>query len=413
MIAQKNVTHLFYATSAAVSTALPTTAYGIGFRNVGESLCHTDALVAGDKFQVIGMNALGKIIESPVYEFSNLISSNYTSLSALQSQVSTIGYNGTDGDIVETASGNYLVTIGFKDLLKQVGGKRLFKFSEYQAGTTCAKRDVAINLVDQLVKNMSRDAFARLVPSAICSFAQVNGDCFDDDVYIVKGSKYVTFKTDSDYSTNEVPAVGDYVRIGAPGVTPTVASPVYKIVEASVAGHSTSDYIVLDRPVTNATGTYVEGTFDVTVIRAADAALTATKWGITLTGNDTDAPFEPGLYGINLIMFTVGVSPDFGSTEVRLKTVPFVGEATYRQLAQLDWELQANGREKYRIAEYPVKSSANILSTDTIDHLRTFVFKDTASNGLGNGADSYMTLMIASDSSANATLDTILAQTTA
>jgi hypothetical protein len=409
MIAQKNVSHLFYTTAALATGALPTSAYQIGVRRIGESLCDASALVAGDQFQVLMMDANGKIKESPMYTWSNLIYKNITSLSALTSQVSSIGYNGTDGDIVATNLGNYLVTIGFRDLLKQVGGKRLYKFAEYQAGATAHNHDIAIALAGSLDTNMRKDAFKRIVPKAICSYAQVNGDCFDDDVYVVKGSKFLTFKTDADYSTNETVVVGDYIRLGAAGVAPTVSSPVYRVVATTLA-HDSTDTIELDRPVTNATGTYVEGTFDATVIRKANAEAATTAWGLVLTGNDSDAPFTPGMFGPNLIMFTVGVSPDFSTTEVRLTTKPFIGEATYKQIAQLDWELQANNKEPYRIAEWLVPTAANILSSDTIDHLRTFTFKDNSTDVLGNVAESYMTLMIASDSTANGDLDTVFTQ---
>ena len=77
----------------------------------------------------------------------------------------------------------------------------------------------------------------------------------------------------------------------------------------------------------------------------------------------------------------------------------------------LDWELQANGREKYRVAEYIVPTLNNIKVGDTIDHVRTFIFKNTDTDAMGTVAESYMTLVISSDSTANATLDTVFAQT--
>lgn len=409
MIAQKNVTHLFHA-SEALTTALPVagTAYVIGIRNKGEILCHTDVLAAGDEFQVIGTDGNGKIKESPMYAWSNLVSKNLTSLSALVSQVTSIGYNGSDGDIVATNSGNYLVTIGFRDLLKQVGGKRLYKFAEYQAGTTAYNYNVAIALAGSLDTNMSRDAFKRIVPKAICSWAVTAGDIFDADATVVQGSRYVTVATDIEYSTNEEPVVGDYLRLSSAGVAAatTLTSPVYRIVEI------TSDTVVkLDRPVTNISGVYTNGGAAAEIIRKANAEASTTKWGLVLTGNDSDAPFVPGMFGPNLIMFTAGVSPDFGTTEVRLTATPFIGEATRKQLEQMDWELQGNGREKYRIAEHLVTSVANIKAGDTIDHVRTFIFKDTSTDTIGGGvAESYMTLVITSDSTANATLDTMFAQ---
>jgi hypothetical protein len=174
MIAQKNVTHFFYTTTALATTELPTASAVLGIKRIGESLCDASALVAGDQFQVLGYKSDGSIAMSPIYNWDNLISSNIVNMSALASQVSDIGYNGTDGDIVATNSGNYLVTIGFRDLLKQVGGKRLYKYAEYQAGTTAVKADIAIGIVDSLVTNMSKDAFPRILPKVICLLMEVN-----------------------------------------------------------------------------------------------------------------------------------------------------------------------------------------------------------------------------------------------
>lgn len=404
MIAQKNVTHFFYTTTDAATTALPVAAREFGVRRVGEQLCDASALVAGDRFQFIYMNYAGKIIESPMYEWNNLVSKRKVAASAAAAQVSTIGYNGTDGNIIATNSGNYLVTVGFRDTLKQVGGKRLYKFAEYQALATAHNHDIAIGLADSLDTNLATDAFKRVKVEAICSYAQVNGDCFDDDVYVVNGSKFLTFATSSTYSTAEVLAVGDYIRLGAATVAPTVASPVYRVVAIDTTG---SDTVTLDRPVTNATGTYVEGSFDACVIRKADAEGAAVNWGLKLTANDSIAPFDPGKYGANLITFSTGVSTDFSTTEVRVLTTPAIGVGTYKQLAQIDWELQGNGREKYRIAEYPVSFTPNVYSTDTCSYVRTLEFKDTSTQTIGGDAVSYMTLMIASEAASDANLITI------
>jgi len=406
MIAQKDVTYLFVDIAALATTAAPATARYMGVRRIGEQLCDASALVAGDQFEVLYMNAAGKVVKSPMFTWSNLISKSKRAVAALTPQVSSIGYNGTDGDIVPTNLGNYLVTLGFRDLTKMVGNKRLYKYGSYVAGATATNYNIAIGLADNLAANLAKDAFPRVVVKAVCSYAQVNGDCFDDDVYVVKGSKYLTFKTDSDYSTNEVPVIGDCIRLGAAGVAPTVASPVYRVVKTTLA-HDSTDLIELDRPVTNASGTYVEGTFDATVIRKANAEAATTKWGLVFTGNDTDAPFELGKYGINLIFFTVGVSPDFSTTEVRLDTQAKVGEGTYKQVAQLDWELQNNRREAYRIAEWPVSFTSNASSADTYTYIHSLRFKDNSTETIGGTADSYTTLMIVTIAAADANVATV------
>lgn len=407
MYAQKNVTHMFVgANTTLTTTAAPATAKYIGIRRIGELLCDASALVAGDQFQVLYMNAAGKVIESPMFAFDNILSKSRIAPIALVPQVSTLGYNGTDGDIVATNSGNYLITIGLRDSLKMTGNKRLYKYAEYQAGVTAHNHDIAIGLADSLSSNISKDAFKRVVPSAITSVAQVNGDCFDDDVYVVNGSKFLTFATDSDYSTNEVPVVGDYIRLGAPATAPTVASPVYRIVATTLA-HNSTDLIELDRPVTNVTGTYVEGTFDACVIRKADGELAATKWGLKITGNDTDAPFAVGTFGNNLITFSTGVSTDFSTSEIRILTAPKAGMGTYKDVAQLDWELQGNHKEAYRIAEYPLSFTSNASTSDTYTYVYDIRFEENSTETIGGRASSFVQLMIVSQTGMDANLATV------
>jgi hypothetical protein len=403
MIAQKNVTNFFYTTTALATAALPTVTATLGVRRIGESLCDATAIVAHDEFQVIGYNSNGAIVESPMYSWDNLISKNKIAMSALVSQVSHIGYNGTDGDIVATNLGNYLVTIGLRDMLKQIGGKRLYKFAEYQAGTTAKNYDIAIALAGSLATNMSKDAFVRVIAAAISSSAVVTAYKMDNSATVVQGSKYITMGTNSQYNTGTELAVGDYIRLNVAGSAPTVASPVYRVVELT----STTVFKV-DRPVTNASGTYANATSDTSVIPKATAEGATIKWGISLTGNDAAAPFVPGMFGPNNIQFSVGVSSDFSTTNVRLTTTPFIGIATYKLLAQIDWELQRNNTEAYRIAEHLVTLAANVSSTDTITNVYVLNFKNNNTvSVLGGASDSYVTLMIACDTTSDSDLATV------
>lgn len=414
MIAQKNVTNLFITNTDAATTALPVAAGEFGVRRIGELLCDASALVAGDQFQVVVMDQKGKIVESPIYSWSNLISKNIVNVAAAASQVSTLGYNATDGDIVATNSGNYLVTIGLRDTLKMTGNKRLYKYAEYTAGATAHNHDIAIGLADSLSVNMAKDAFKRVVPKVVCSSAPnaLYGTKTGQEVTVVKGSKYITFETDLTYlaAGTETVVVGDYLRIGtAAGVTgtPVVGSDVYRVVELVSA-----TIVRVDRPVAVASGVYNDvAAYEIEIIPKATAEGAAIKWGVILTGNDTDAPFEVGMFGDNLITFSVGVSSDFGSTEVRLSTTPSIGIGTYKGVAQLDWELQGNGREKYRVAEHLVSFTPNITSAWTLTHVRTFNFKDNSTTTLAGEANSYLTLMIANTTESDANLDTIFTQT--
>jgi hypothetical protein len=238
------------------------------------------------------------------------------------------------------------------------------------------------------------------------------GSKSNQEVTIVKGSKYITFETDLAYGpASALVVAGDYLRIGtAAGIagTPVVTSDVYRVEEVISA-----TVVKVDRPVACASGTYEDLTtgYQIEVIPAATAEAASVKWGIRLTGNDANAPFRVGMFGPNLITFSVGVSTDFSTTDVRLTTTPALGQATYKILAQLDWELQANGREKYRIAEHLVDLTENVTSGDTITHVRVFTFKDNSTDVLGNVVESYMTLMIGSDTTGDSDMDTVFTQT--
>jgi hypothetical protein len=409
MIAQKNLTSLFITDTDAATTALPVVAGEFGVRRIGELLCNADALAAGDQFQFIVMDQKGKIVESPVYAWSNLLTKSIVNMAALASQVSTIGFNGTDGDIVATNSGVYLVTIGLKDMLKMTGNKRLYKYGEYTAGVTAHNHDIAIGLVDSLVSNFKKDAFQRVIPKVLASITEVASNKFVNDITVIKGSQYATSATTNHHYTSTTDlAVGDYVRFGASITTAPIASTadVYRVVELT-----SSSVFKVDRPITVDSGIYAQGSAATEVIPQALGEAASVKWGITLTGNDDAAPFEVGKFGNNLIHFSVGVSVDFATTEVRILTRPFIGQGTNKGVAQLDWELQANGREKYRIAEYPVVFTPNIATTsNTLTHVRTFTFKDNSTDTIGGTAESLLTLMIANTTTSDTNLNTIFTQ---
>jgi hypothetical protein len=390
MIAQNNVTHLFILSDAHfVTTAAPTVVRTAGVLRAGEAACDYSALVAGDRFKVLYYNAASKLVISPLFATNDIISpiSKVAPTTAV-SQVSTVGYNGTDGDIVETNYGKYLVAVGLRDTLKLIGGKRLYKFGDYTASATCHKYDVAIGLADSLYANLNQDAFLRVVPKAICSSAYAAGNTFTHDATVVQYSQYVTVATNSQYATSTELAVGDYVRLGA-ATTPTVNDPVYRVLELT-----SGTIFKVDRPVTNASGSYTHsGTVMTEVIPKATAEASTVKWGLKLTGNDDAQPFEVGKYGNNVILFSLGASVDFGTTEIRLATSPVWGRGNYHDVAQLDWELQGNRREAYRIAEYPVSFTSNAVSTDTYTYIYTIKFREKSTDSIEGPVQSLVTLM--------------------
>lgn len=391
MIAQQNVTYLYIGANAAcVATAVPGTARYIGIKKVGETLCGAaGALAAGDRFQVLYLDLNGKVQKSPVFDWTNVISKSKLAPIAAAAQVTSIGYNGTSGSIDLTDYGKYIVTIGFKDSLKQFGNKRLFKYAQYTADSTARQDEIALNLAAALQINLENDAYQRILVKALCNAAVTSGNAFDHNATVVQGTQYVTVGTNKQYAAGSDLAVGDYVRFGTVGAGTALTNDVYQVTELT----STTVFKV-DRIIQVASGTYATATDDLEVIPAATGA--AANWGLVLTANDSAKPFELGKWSWDAIRFDTSVSADFGSTTVSVDTKPTKGVGSYKDIATLDWELQNNYREPYRIAEYPVTFVSNAVSTDTYNYIYNIRFADKSTETIGGTADSYTQLMIAS-----------------
>jgi hypothetical protein len=405
MYTQNNVTHLFISPAALSTAEAPAVSRQIGIKYSGETLCDAGLMPDGTTFKVLYLNAKGEVVESPFLEERGILSKIKVTPSALAPQISHIGFNGTDGDIVETNSGNYLVTLGLKDMMKMIGNKRLYKFGDYTAPLTAVKSDIAIGLADSLALNQSKDAWVRVIVEVLAGTAAVAGNALDNNATVVSGGKWISVAAALTYAVGTPVVVGDFIRLGAgPLVATAITDNVYKIVEVSGLN------VKLDRPVTDASGLYTAAANSAEIIPSATALLPATLWGIQLTGNDANAPFEVGKYGANLVYFSVGVSTDFQTTPVRLTQTPAVGNGTYKQIAQLDWELQGNGREKYRIAEYPVNFIPNILSTETPVAIYNIKFSNIETEVIGSRAESKIELIfVATNVACENDLDTVFA----
>lgn len=396
MHSQKDVTHIFVGANAAlVATAVPGTARYLGIKYVGETLCTAaGAMAAGSRFQFVYLDVAGKVQVSPILDFDNMVFHRRIAPIAAAAQLTAVGYNGASGALVATNSGKYVITLGYKDGLKQIGNKRLFKYGEYTADTTATQPEIALGLAANLQKNLERDAYQRITVRAVCSYAVTAGDAVDGGALVLKGSNYVSITGDGEYSGHEDIAVGDYLRIGDAlmtdaGIT-TLTSDVYKVVEV-ITDAATAVFRV-DRPIQVATDTYT--TTHCEVIRAANG--NGADWGVIFKGNDSAKPFALGKYAWDSVRFDVGISADFGTTPITASTRPTKGMGTYKEIAQMEWELQNNRREAYRIAEYPVDFTSNAVSSDTYNYIHTFRFKNNDTETIGGTADSMIEIIIPS-----------------
>lgn len=389
MIAQNNVTHMFVCSNtAAVTTAVPTVARTMGMKKIGEQLCSVEAIATGDGFQVLYVDKAGKLQTSPVLFWNDLVSKYKVAATADAAQTVAIGYNGTSGAIEVNNLGEYLVTLGFKEGIKQFN-KRLFKYGQYTADANATQYEIVDGIQTTLLASVRKDPYVMFKVEKINSGAQLNAMA-SATAAVTNGSNVVTLSEDESLTC---PA-GSFIRFGTSGAG---TAPVYKVESISVDGLT----VVLDQPYQGATAAAFAHTSIETV--------TEGNWGLLITAADTNKPFEVGKWAFNPIRFDVGLSVDFGSTPVTVLTLPSRGAGTYKDIAEKEWELIGNRREAFRIAEYPLDINSALGATSG-ETYTTYVlhFKEGSTKTIGGTADSFITLMVcAAGANLTANLDTI------
>jgi len=251
----------------------------------GVSFCTQDGLIEEGAastgiYRVAQKLADGNIVFSPFFDMAtrkNVVKAAY---SAPVQQVTYFGYNGTSGALDATANADYV--LHFEWLNSQ------FTYNNTPIILSAAYRPVAASqyeLADGMLKSfngmMSRQPYNFIKGEAINNAAvtAANGTKENQEVTVVNGVAAVTFETDVTYKAGGAATlvVGDYLRIGTVGSGTALTSPVYKVTAIN------SLVVSLDRPVTNASGTYqdVGASSDVEVIPAASIGA---SWGFKFTG---------------------------------------------------------------------------------------------------------------------------------
>lgn len=389
MIAQNNVTHMYVGVNTgAVTTAAPTVVRTMGMKKIGEQLCSVEAIAAGDGFQILYVDKAGKLQTSPVLFWNDLVKKYKVAATSDTAQSVAIGYNGTSGAIEVNNGGEYLVTLGFKEGLKQFN-KRLFKYGQYTSDANATQYEIVDGIQTTLLASIRKDPYTMFKVEKINSGAQLNAMA-SATAAVTNGSTVVTLSEDESVTC---PA-GSFIRFGTSGAG---TAPVYKVESISSDGLT----IVLDQPYQGATAA--------AFAHASIETLTEGNWGLLITAMDSNKPFEVGKWAFNPIRFDVGLSVDFGATPVTVLTLPVRGAGTYKDIAEKEWELIGNRREAFRIAEYPldINSALGATSGETYTTY-TLQFKEGSTQTIGGTAESFITLMVCSaGATLTGNLDTI------
>lgn len=514
MLGQKNKTHIVVGKDLALLTSSQTRANlvagKIGVFKNGSSTANTSALSAGDSFKIVYMNVDGKIIESPIYNYSQLKQKNAVNYAAGTEQKSYVGYNGTTGSIAVANSDIYHIHLTRKDWSSTWGEHPNVKLvAAYESDATATQTEIA----DALVTNAARTLLNEKQKSGttVTKVGRINSAAVtaDNDLVnnatVVKGTtvitssataqvdtitlsgssgtanvaaaggltKLATFADDlattaenfvtahaaayaavgitltftstgatdgklvftaavagTDFTNPTITtasgdlagsvantqvnvkafeyaaagatvAVGDYLRIGSVNGGTSLTSNVYKV--KSVSGTTGTAAVTVDIPILEASGTYAAATSDIEVIPAATAA--AANWGLMF--QSAPVRFSPGMFKYQNVTFDVTLSEAFGSTLVTENTSAYKGIGTYREVAEVEWELRGNRGEGYKVASFPVQLNLNAQPDKTYD-LIYLHFEDDSTVTLDGRSTSFHSMLIATEDESSATAHTDL-----
>lgn len=411
MLSQKNKTHIVVGKDLALlaegSTRSSLVAGTIGiFANGSQTAIDgTTDLTTGDRFKVVYMNTDGYIIESPMYDYDLIQSKKATNYVASAEQKTTIGFNGTSGSITVANSDIYHIHLTRKDSSATIAEHGLFKLlAAYESDASATQTEIAWALLANAVKNLEvekqKSGITVTKAGMLNSNTAVTTNDFAGNCVVVNGSKYITIASSGQYATNTDIAVGDYIRLGATTATAiTVSANVYKI--KAISG-STTKTVTLDRVITEPSGTYATGTGTEVIPKAtAEAA----NWGIWL--ESAAVKFVPGLFKYQQVTFEVSLSAAFGSTLITDVTAPSKGIGTYKEIAEIEWELRGNRGEGYKVASYPVQLNLNATSGKTYDVI-SLRFANDNSTSLDGNVRSWHSLIIATEDESSYTAFTQL-----
>jgi len=365
----------------------------------------TTDLAAGDKFKVVFKDVDGYIIESPMYDYNLITSKRAANYAAGTEQKSYIGYNGTSGSIAVKNSDVYHVHVIRKDWSKTWNEHGSFKLAGvYESDASATQTEIALGLLRNMVKNFeiekAKSGVTVTTVGLINSASVVLTNDFSGTATITQGSNVLSVTNSGQYATNTDVVVGDYIRISpAYNVAVALTNDVYQIVALS---GTTTKLITLDRKVTKASGTYATGTGTEVIPKAtAEAA----NWGISI--ESAPVKFIPGKFKYQNVTFDITLSEAFGATPITQATAPYKGIGTYKEIAEIEWELRNNQREAFHVASYPVTENLNATLGKTYDVINVDFMNDNARTL--NGKDySFHSLIIASEDESVATVFTQL-----
>lgn len=333
------------------------------FSKEGTRLTESSAATATEFVIAVSRGASLPPLVSDVIVKSSLSDVSRKVYAAATEQSLAIGYNGTSGSILDTATfaGEvYTLKMILQQYLSGSDDERI-KRGDYKSLTTDGQAEVALGVAKSVNLNMVREVKNSagdppVVAKAICNAAvtAANGTKSGQEVIVTKGTDQLLFETDLTYTAagSSTLVVGDYLRIGSVGGGTALSSSVYQV--KSISGL----VVTVDRVIIEASGTYDDagGTSDIEVIPNATGQ--AANWGIVLTGQPV--AFNASKKRYAKVRFSLQPNSAFGSTVVSVLTNASEGVGTYEAVAELENYLQGYKGEQYEMGEPNLFDSSDL-----------------------------------------------------
>ncbi len=364
-------------------------------------------------FRIVQKTAAGQLIYSPEFNLASKSTVTSKVYTAPVEQLTYYGYNGVSGSLGTIVSGaTYVLSTQLTSYAPGLSTTPLIKTIPYIA-TSAVEADLALGMSGSFLRVFGRDPYQVIQNDVIASAAVTasNGPKNGQDPIVVNGSIAITFETDVTYEAagGATLVVGDYLRLGSVGGGTALTDPVYKVTAID------SLVVTVDRPVTNASGTYtaVDGTSDIEVIPAATAIASDYGWKFTGIDRFADGGFNPQNDFYSKTRFEIASSDFDAVTVVTESAVASEGVGTAYEVAQFESKQAMNdGAGKYASA-YPAtvyRSEADLATPKTYDTMQIDAFtNEYVSRTTGQMPVSTFTILIRTEVSlAGDDIDTAL-----
>ncbi len=350
-----------------------------------EGVRMTEATAATeDRFVIAVSRGTDAPIVSDVIVKSTMANTVRKVYAAATEQSLAIGYNGTSGSILDTATyaGElYTLKMIIHQFLSGTDDERI-KRGDYKSLSTDGQAEVALGVVGSLNKNMAREVKNSsgnppVVAKAICNEAASATNDLTNNATVTQFSDTFAVATALTYNgTSGTLVVGDYIRFSAAlNGTLALTDSVYKV--TSISGLN----VTVDRPIIEPSGTWTDAGDGTQVIPAADGQ--AADWGIVVTGQEL--PWNASKKKYAKVRMDVQPNDSFGSTVVSTLSNASEGTGTYEQVAELENFLQGYNGEQYEMGEPNLFDSSGLrLATSAVTgggyDLISFSHTDTKTN---------------------------------